>query len=74
MEIADIDFLLDFLRIDKDKIDLVRASIDFDERGLQMVELVYRLRKTARLNRCIIGINGLDRPDVITPRLSTSGM
>jgi hypothetical protein len=68
--IADTRLLLHFLRIDSKKIDLHQIAITFDANkgGIQTVELVY-MDKKKRLNRCIIGINGLDRPDVITPGL-----
>lgn len=59
-----VDEILDFLRIDKDRIDLERMVINSDDKGLQTVEIVYTDIKTKRLSRCIIGINGVDRPDV----------
>jgi hypothetical protein len=60
----DVDLLLDFLRIDKSKVDLIRIDVDFDNRGIEVVELIYVDNKTKKLNRCIIGINGVNRADV----------
>lgn len=60
----DIDMILDFLRIDKHKIDLHRLNVTFNEKGIEIAELVYEDIKTKKLNRCIIGINGVDKADV----------
>ena len=68
----DIDRLLDFLRIDSSKIDLQKVNVDFDERGIELVELVYVDKKTKRLNRCVIGVNGVNTPNVRIP--STAGL
>lgn len=53
----EIDKLLEFLRLDKNKMQLEKVGVTYNDDGLQIVELVY-LDRQKRLNRCVIGVNG----------------
>lgn len=59
MIVPDIDTLLSFLRLDRERIILEKVGVTFNDSGLQVVELSYFDVKTKELRKCVIGINGI---------------
>lgn len=59
MQFPDINNLLSFLRLDKEKMHLEKISMTSNNFGLQRVELEYYDIKTKELKKCIIGVNGV---------------
>lgn len=57
MPIGDIDKLLDYLRLDKTKLNLQKLEVVYGDNGIRLVELIYYdVHNT--LQKCVIGING----------------